>query len=400
MSALTALSAGTAPAPPDEADPFFAGFRLDRLSKRVVVNAGKAIKGRHPVATEDLIEAYRIAHGWRDGHLGPMRRIRAELSGQVRQISPQGIAAGRLKRFQSIRRKLQRQNLSLFQMQDIAGVRAIVSDIGEVNRLAAFYLNGASRHEVLATADDYIMAPKADGYRSRHLVLRFTGPENVTGGNRIVVEVQLRTQLQHAWATAVEAVGLMRNENLKAGEGDRDWLRFFELVSGEFAAEESCAMVPGVPVDAVRRRREMAEIAHRINAVATLEGYNQALRHIESHSGHRGGLYLVQFDSAAKTVAVNTYSSFTRMSGQAFNDELLNDRPDTLIVSLDQFEDLRAAYPNYFLDVRLFTERLKRAFTVARDGRTRIVKPATRWGHLLDFLHEAPRPRREMGGND
>ena len=58
------------------------------------------------------------------------------------------------------------------------------------------------------------------------------------------VEVQIRTFLQHTWATAVEAVGAYRGENMKGGEGNSDWLRLFSLMSGEFAATENCALPP------------------------------------------------------------------------------------------------------------------------------------------------------------
>ena len=46
---------------------------------------------------------------------------------------------------------------------------------------------------------------------------------------RAKVELQLRTRLQHAWATANEIVGTFRREELKSGEGGPDWLRYFVL---------------------------------------------------------------------------------------------------------------------------------------------------------------------------
>ena len=46
--------------------------------------------------------------------------------------------------------------------------------------------------------------------------------------------MQIRTAIQHSWATAVEMVGLFRKESLKSGFGDIKWLRFFELVSELF----------------------------------------------------------------------------------------------------------------------------------------------------------------------
>jgi ppGpp synthetase/RelA/SpoT-type nucleotidyltranferase len=40
--------------------------------------------------------------------------------------------------------------------------------------------------------------------------------------NRLWIEIQLRTSLQHAWATAVETVDAFTNENLKFGAGSDD----------------------------------------------------------------------------------------------------------------------------------------------------------------------------------
>lgn len=59
-------------------------------------------------------------------------------------------------------------------------------------------------------------------------------------------EVQIRTQLQHAWATTVEAVGLFRGEQLKNHQGSAECLRFFELISGELAEAESCPVPESV----------------------------------------------------------------------------------------------------------------------------------------------------------
>jgi Region found in RelA / SpoT proteins len=87
----------------------------------------------------------------------------------------------------------------------------------------------------LREEDDYIARPKPDGYRSHHLMFNFRDRRNagIHDGRRI--EVQLRTRLQHSWATAVEAVGLFRGEDLKGNQGNPKWLRLFTLMSAEFA---------------------------------------------------------------------------------------------------------------------------------------------------------------------
>ena len=84
------------------------------------------------------------------------------------------------------------------------------------------------------------------------------------------IEVQIRTQLQHSWATAVEAIGMVRGEDLKGGEGNMEWLRLFELMSSEFAEIESCPLVPGTP-DQPARRDEISCLNQKLKAVKTLE---------------------------------------------------------------------------------------------------------------------------------
>ncbi len=369
---------------------FFAGFSVDHFSKRQVVRSGKAIRGSHPTHTAELIEAFKQAHAWRDGHLIPMRRVRSELSRNVDKISPTAITAGRLKRFQSIRRKLKRGQVTLYQMQDIAGVRAIMPNIASVQRVVELYKSDQCKHALL-DEDDYLQKPKADGYRSHHLVLKYTGLEEVTGGNRIAVELQVRTRLQHAWATAVEAVGMVAGQNIKGGGGDADWRRFFVLMAAEFAAEEGLPMVPGVSSDVDKRRVELVEVSDRIEAVTTLESYNQALKHTEDFMGLKGNSYLIQYNPDTRHVSVRTFSKYARMSEEMFNEELLNDQPNTVLVEIDKVDDLREAYPNYFLDVRMFTDRLKRILFPLRSMSKQpesALKPASKWAPILDWIRD------------
>ena len=60
-------------------------------------------------------------------------------------------------------------------------------------------------------------------------------------------EIQIRSQFQHQWATAVETVGTFTGDELKFGRGSVDWLRFFALVSSFIAGLEEKAIVPDAP---------------------------------------------------------------------------------------------------------------------------------------------------------
>jgi hypothetical protein len=69
----------------------------------------------------------------RDSHVLPMRQIRSELIGQVRRSRARGQTAARLKRMPSIRRKLQKISVPLSSIQDLAGCRAILPTLKDVN---------------------------------------------------------------------------------------------------------------------------------------------------------------------------------------------------------------------------------------------------------------------------
>src|SRR2546430_1138461 len=95
------------------------------------------------------------------------------------------------------------------------------------------------RH-ILHREDPYIDKPKGNGYRCHHMVYRYRGNDEDSVFDERRIEIQSRTWLQHSWATAVEAVGAYRMENMKAGEGSPESLRLFALMSAEFAVAEKC----------------------------------------------------------------------------------------------------------------------------------------------------------------
>src|SRR5271155_3403 len=122
----------------------------------------------------EAISVFRIAHNWREAHVFPMRRIRYELMGITRRTDAAGITAARIKRMKSIRRKLRETPLSLYQIQDIGGCRSIVQTVTELRRIVSMYGIGTSKHGIIREWP-YVDKPKRGGYRSHHIVLKFTG---------------------------------------------------------------------------------------------------------------------------------------------------------------------------------------------------------------------------------
>ena len=79
---------------------------------------------------------------------------------------------------------------------------------------------------------DYIEKPKGTGYRGVHYVYGYTPSSAKNEPYRgLKVEVQLRTNTQHAWATAVEIADLVLGARTKFEDGSGPYGRFFRLAS-------------------------------------------------------------------------------------------------------------------------------------------------------------------------
>ena len=108
--------------------------------------------------------------------------------------------------------------MELARMQDIGGLRAIVRSVAVVKTLELAYKNSRFKHTP-GSSKNYLDSPKPDGYRGVHLIYRYQNPI-ATEYNGLSLELQLRTHLQHAWATAVETMGTFLGQALKSGQGE------------------------------------------------------------------------------------------------------------------------------------------------------------------------------------
>ncbi|MDA9003934.1 GTP diphosphokinase [bacterium] len=106
---------------------------------------------------------------------------------QLNKNDIQGDISGRAKHIYSIWKKMQRKNINFSEVYDIRAVRVLVpttKDCYEVLGIVHTLWRNIP-HEF----DDYIAAPKENGYRSLHTAV--IGPEQK------VIEVQIRSQIMH-----------------------------------------------------------------------------------------------------------------------------------------------------------------------------------------------------------
>ena len=232
-----------------------------------------------------------------------------EPTARANSVDDVPIVAQRIKRLPSIRSKLERlPGMSLARMQDLGGCRAIVSDIDRVAELVDYYRDKSRMKHRLVREDPYVWRPPKSGYRSVHLVYAYNGDTATYNG--LQIELQLRSKLQHGWATAVETVETFTGQALKSSVGEQEWLRFFALMSSALAFREGTPTVPGTPDDPKVLVRELRESADNLQVIGRLRGFGAALAHTEENfEPKKNQTFLLQLDLREQILRVSTYDS-------------------------------------------------------------------------------------------
>lgn len=336
---------------------------------RAEINAASRVWLSPDTSPDEKSRALKIVNNWRGIHAFPLNTFQMGLRRRGSRFSDDVVVAQRIKRLSSIDLKLSlRPTMKLTQMQDIGGCRAILESVAHVRKLMGSFRRSDLKHKLL-TEDDYIASPRDSGYRGVHLVYSYNSDRSETY-NGLKIEMQLRSQLQHAWATSVEVVGTLVDQALKSSLGDPGWLRFFQLMSSELARKENEPLVPGTPTLLSEARDELMALIGEYNPVQRLENYSEALNYIE-HADRDDHFFILNLKPKSNMLVI---SSFKKNQSQLASENYLNiesaiekgSEEEAVLVSVDSVASLRRAYPNYFLDTKAFAGEVTRIDRLVR----------------------------------
>jgi hypothetical protein len=330
---------------------------------------------RRGTPPEDLYHGYTVIQNWRSSHALPLLTFRMGLSKRARRIEKNAIIAQRLKRFSSVMNKLIREpTMKLSQMQDLGGCRAIMSSVDSVYQLASLYRRPLLDAESSLKCYDYIENPKADGYRGIHIVGRYRAhveKNELWNGHRI--EIQLRSQLQHAFATAVETATTFTRSKLKFGGGAPKWRRYFALMGSAIAIRECTKTVPGTPLRVDDLVGELRELTRELKVRQRLRGWTDALRTLPKRSTDNAKWLLLVLDVSGKTIKVTGFVDRKRASDELAKIETSGDSEiDAVLVWVNSINELKNAYPNYYADTAAFLDALD--FSLAKGNLSGILQ--------------------------
>jgi ppGpp synthetase/RelA/SpoT-type nucleotidyltranferase len=351
-------------------------FMSKKYTGKQVIKAGEMLLDDN---IKEFDSAMDILSYWRFSHEKPLEEAMKILQETTLKIDKHAIFAKRLKRYVSIVYKLKRfRKMKLKNMQDIGGCRAIISSPSKLSKVVRElrkrpeFKNGEGRIRF----KDYIEKPKEDGYRGYHLIGQFKDEY----GEKKDIEVQLRTSLQHDWATALEIVDLFTGQALKSNQGDKEWKNFFSSVSEQFAVMESVHFFNTLKDElkykgylnkllenqrAIESRLYIRNDTKKLKVVSKFEAFAHSLKIVDEKilKDAVDGYVLVEVDTVKAIVkttffkknnskdAEKTYIEAEKQSAGK-NDHVV------ALVSTTAVGGIKEAYPNYFADSTEFLKYL------------------------------------------
>ena len=359
----------------DALDCSFLGAEMELAKKehssREIDNAGAMLRQGLPLLGDKIPSELQMISEWRSSHELAMRKVITTLKKHANQTNMNALIYGRAKRLNSLALKVQRfPTMALSRMQDIAGCRVVADSVSDAERFAASIRTELAPKISLGgqiSEKNYISNPKEDGYRSIHFIVRYR-PANSPGLKDRKVEIQVRSKLQHQWATALETVDLFHAQSLKTGGGDPRWRRFFALAAGAFASNEGRPSVPGLPPGYKELLSELKSLATELHAATRLKGWSDVMQEVldKSTPGSVEGVYsyLVELHVDENKTSVEKYdANHLDVAHQDYlQSELRNANSLTrssVLAKAYSFGEVRAAFPGYYADTQNFLKNLR-----------------------------------------
>lgn len=321
-------------------------------SKSRVSKAGKNV--RNGIAT---VEDLNCIEEWRASHRAVLNTFQSSLRQRTRGKNI--LVAQRHKRRNTIINKLNRfPSMELARMDDIAGCRLIFKSIKELYSFRNDFHNAKFKHKRKNKIDkyDYIKSPKSTGYRGIHDVYSYN--VNSYSGRYLkglLVEIQYRTLVQHAWATAVEVIGFITESQPKFQQGDTRYEECMSLASEILSRSHEDMFGPFPNLSNMELIARFETLEEELHLIRNLTGLNA----VETETTtNKNAILVFKLD---EELEVHTYREAKDALAALFKFEKEYPNLDVVLVKADTNEEIRMAFKNYFSDAKDFIKFLTEA---------------------------------------
>jgi putative GTP pyrophosphokinase len=332
-----------------------------KYSRKQISKAGEKLVTSK--SENDIEEALNLINNWRTNHLHPLVVLKNSLLRLLtkNRIDP-NLVSQRLKRLTSIEYKLDlNPSMGLGGMQDIGGYRAVLKDVKDLRKLNDALSSQKMAHK-LEKVMDYVINPKNTGYRSIHFIYTYSSTKDIYDGLKL--ELQIRTKLQHNWATAVETAGIITKTSLKSNQGPDEWLDFFKIVSSLFALKEKLPLMDDHSEFTMEELMiKCYNYCEELNILTKLKAIRVSTNKIESDN-FPGDYYLLNINIIEMFVNIQIFNKnqFEYATNEYLKlEKTINENENAVVlVSATSIKTLKKAYPSYFLDTSEFIQAIEK----------------------------------------
>ncbi len=309
-----------------------------------------------------------IFNEWRYYHNNIISNVQRSIKKRLKKLWINNInIVQRLKRMSSIKYKISRLQTRLSAMQDIWGIRIIVNDIPTVYKIRDIIV-GLLKHD-LQNENDYIRNVKNDWYRSFHLIYQYKS--KIQKYNWLFFEIQVRSQLQHIWATTVEIIDTVERINIKwwgSSNKENNRRKFFVYISNliyyldmnDTENLESQIIKIGEYIDQINY---IIKINRKLSLIKqnTIDPFRFLIKRKrwKTRTIYRNSKYIIfTYDTKEKIKKIYSFPTEEKAKAKYFEIETNFPTIDAVLVSWTNYENLEKAYPNYLLNLNKFVKVL------------------------------------------
>lgn len=309
----------------------------ETFTKGQIDRLGNKIREESVQMTDETLldlQKYRISHK------EPLSHIFTILCILAKNIHHSSIATFRIKRFESIIGKLERYtDMRFSRMWDIGGCRCILRNEVDLYKIKNSIEN-TNELEILKV-NDYMKEPQESGYKSIHIYLKHSCSDTV-------IELQLRTLIDHDWATLVEITDLLFDTRLKEMGDNKELFQMHKLLSNRDALNNEQKL----EIFKTIKNYDFFEKLSEVFARNYLRVRKQWLM-METRNNHKYFLIETRKDDVPKIISFGT---FTEAEENYFNVYKTTENANIVLtyVQSHNYNLIAIAYANYILTFHSF----------------------------------------------
>lgn len=262
------------------------------------------------------------------------------------RVDRKGIVTYRLKRLNSIMRKLSRYpDLPLDRLIDIAGCRCIVQTTEQVYQVLELLKQSDKLiFDPIKDVKDYIKDPQEEGYKSVHVYVSLKENPNKK------VEIQIRDMNQHNWATLIEIFDVILGTRLKEYNEPKDLLEFHRILS---VPDKNWNPTEKEHYFAMLDKYQIMDRLHQVFAQNILVRYDWMC----SQGSFMRDFYLIAVQANYHT-SIQSFRTFKEAEDAYFDTFAKEGNSNVVLTQIQNasYEQISTAYSNYVLSSHKFTD--------------------------------------------